>query len=695
MKTFKISKGRIGVITALWSLFALTSCGGGSGADGHSGLEPKLNEKGLSVSAPGQVVAYAKARLQKRSPAAWTAVALQATPSATAASTDAAVFSNSILQEQGVDEDDLIKTDGTTIYSLANRLGADNSYGAKQLQSHNRLTDGTISLVSSVTLDASKNAKGLYLLSSIKRIAIVGQGYELQTSAASQPLNALIATSLSPFYNNGSSVFTSITVFDVSAPSQIKKQTELALSGAIVGTRVIGDLLYVVSTYSPKLAVDNLPTTATTAQRDAAIANITATDLLPTIRVDGQSPSPLVTESDCYVQDKNASTAISFTTITAINLASSTLDRTSRCIAGGSEAIYMSANTLYVASTRFDYGQPATAGISAGTGIANSIGVYPLAIQTDIHKFSIETAQSQYKGTGTVDGHLGWDSDKKAYRMSEHQGDLRVISFTGQTGWFGSPAANDSAGKIASPALLTVLREVPGNPTLKQIATLPNSTRPPPIGLPNEQIYAVRFVGDKAYVVTFRTVDPLYVLDLSVAADPKVVGELKIDGFSDYLIPLSPSLLLGVGKDATSEGLIRGVKIGLIDVSNPAKPTQLATKAIGERGSESTLFASPRGINVLTTGNVVRITLPVRVNETPSANRFWYEPSYQALFRFEVNLDTKTFAEKTKVLGAEFTPSNASGAYDGPASVANDRSVQIGEFSYYLTGGALKAARWQ
>ena len=91
----------------------------------------------------------------------------------------------------------------------------------------------------------------------------------------------------------------------------------------------------------------------------------------------------------------------------------------------------------------------------------------------------------------------------------------------------------------------------------------------------------------------------------------------------------------------------------------------------------------------------MRITLPVRVNETPSANRFWYEPSYQALFRFEVNLDAKTFTEKTKVLGAEFTPSNASGAYGGPASIANDRSVQIGEFSYYLTGGALKAARWQ
>ena len=85
----------------------------------------------------------------------------------------------------------------------------------------------------------------------------------------------------------------------------------------------------------------------------------------------------------------------------------------------------------------------------------------------------------------------------------------------------------------------------------------------------------MRFVGDTGYVVTFRQVDPLYVLDLADPTAPRVTGELKIPGYSAYLHPVGPGLLLGVGRDATPDGATGGVQVSLFDVSDPADPVRL------------------------------------------------------------------------------------------------------------------------
>jgi uncharacterized secreted protein with C-terminal beta-propeller domain len=90
-----------------------------------------------------------------------------------------------------------------------------------------------------------------------------------------------------------------------------------------------------------------------------------------------------------------------------------------------------------------------------------------------------------------------------------------------------------------------------------------------------EEIQAVRFMGDKGYVVTFRQTDPLYTLDLSDPLKPRVAGELKILGYSAYLHPVGPGLLLGVGQDATERGELRGTQLSLFDVSDPSRPLRL------------------------------------------------------------------------------------------------------------------------
>jgi hypothetical protein len=89
---------------------------------------------------------------------------------------------------------------------------------------------------------------------------------------------------------------------------------------------------------------------------------------------------------------------------------------------------------------------------------------------------------------------------------------------------------------------------------------------------PTEQIYSTRFVGDYAYVVTFRQVDPLFVFDLTNAAAPTKLGELKIPGFSEYMQPIDDNHLLTIGKDANDQGRVTGLAIQLFDVTNKTQP---------------------------------------------------------------------------------------------------------------------------
>jgi Beta propeller domain len=104
-----------------------------------------------------------------------------------------------------------------------------------------------------------------------------------------------------------------------------------------------------------------------------------------------------------------------------------------------------------------------------------------------------------------------------------------------------------------------------------------------------ETIRSVRFIGDLGVVVTFRQTDPLYTLDLSDPADPQLVGELKVPGYSAYLHPVGDGRLLGVGQDATEEGMVTGVQASLFDVSDPAAPTRIdqVTFGQGSAGVES------------------------------------------------------------------------------------------------------------
>jgi len=225
-------------------------------------------------------------------------------------------------------------------------------------------------------------------------------------------------------------------------------------------------------------------------------------------------------------------------------------------VADGS-TVYGSTGSLYVATQRWvDWQALPASEVDTVAGTFSSV----------IHRFDIsDPAFTTYRASGRVPGYL-----LGQWAMSEQDGFLRVASTTE------SPWTGFQPGRTQS--LVTVLEEIDGRLEVAgQVAGL---------GI-DERIYAVRFIGDTGFVVTFRQTDPLYTIDLSDPTRPEVVGELKIPGYSAYLHPIGDGLLLGVGQDADENGRVKGTQVTVFDVSDPESPRQLHKMTLANGYSEA------------------------------------------------------------------------------------------------------------
>jgi uncharacterized secreted protein with C-terminal beta-propeller domain len=227
-------------------------------------------------------------------------------------------------------------------------------------------------------------------------------------------------------------------------------------------------------------------------------------------------------------------------------------------VAADGDTVYGSGTSLYIADDHRSQMIPQPLGPTGRSSV-------PVPNKTQIHRFDIAApGPPQYAGSGEVEGTL-----LNQYSLSEYNGHLRVATTVGQPG-----AAN---GPRQSQSIVTVLAR--GDKSLTQVGRVDGLGK-------GERIYAVRFFGAVGYVVTFRQVDPLYTLDLSQPSRPRVVGELKITGYSAYLHPVGDGKVLGVGQEATEQGRRLGSQVSLFDVANPATPSRLAQYQIEGGSSE-------------------------------------------------------------------------------------------------------------
>lgn len=632
---------------ALATLAALAACGGGSPAD-----PPPRATAALVPVQPGELLAYAQERLRARGGGGLPpgVVAVEGGQPAPADAVAAATPPGTLVQEPGIDEADRLKLADDQVLSLHGGF----------LRRH-RLAAGALTPIDDLPLATDPAAlpgdRTLHVDADGRHALVLDQ----QWAAApwSGPCLAEVCTQLTAVAYVPT--VPRLRLLPVSLGDRMAAGPALTLDGRLVGSRRVGSTLVLVTTHLPALALDALPAGAAPAEREAMLAALTANDLLPQLRRGNAAPVPLVTETDCLLQPGNASPMLQVTTVTVLDLSASDPVPRSRCIVGGTEALYMSAESLVLATTRWPLDQ------------GGAQPVYAADMQTDVHRFVLEGGVPAYRASGSVPGHLGWDPARRAHRFSEWQGHLRVLSFTGREGWAAAPAA----ATAPSPATLSVLREEAGS--LRTVGQLPNASRPAPLGKPDEQVYAVRFIGARGYVVTFRQTDPLYVLDLADPADPRAAGVLEVPGFSQDLVEVGTGWLLGAGREADAQGLVTGLAFSLFDVRDAANPRLQASARLGGGGSSSALDVSPQGLSLWRDGAGARAALPVALSLDGQPGT--------ALQR--ITLDTAAGTMTLSPLLAAPPPDA------GHGGIAAERALVLGDQVLYLDGsGGLTLHAW-
>jgi uncharacterized secreted protein with C-terminal beta-propeller domain len=423
------------------------------------------------------------------------------------------------VQEEGVDEPDTLKTDGRHLLTSAN---------------------GVLRIIDMTTPEPQQ----------LSEVA-VPYGAQLLVDG-----DTVLTVATGP---DGMS--TVVSTVNVSDPAEPTSKGQTTLDGTFVSARLVDGMARVVTTTgSPVLAF--VEPTASRATETARRKNL---DVVRGSAIDDWLPSfaatdargrtvatgPMVDCASVYVPEQPVQAAM--VNVISLDLREEELrpiDGASVVGAGGT--VYASSENLYVTSSAFvgDATTPSSA--------------------TDVHKFSIAgRAPASYLASGRVTGML-----LNQFSMSEHNGDLRIaVTTDGAVVAPSTTIASDSPvpGLVPVPVPATqssvvVLREADGE--LIEVGRVDGLGQ-------GEQIRSVRFIGDTGYVVTFRQTDPLYTIDLSDPAAPRVVGELKIPGYSSYLHPAGEGLLIGIGQDATTAGQILGLQLALFDVSDPAAPRQL------------------------------------------------------------------------------------------------------------------------
>ncbi|MEA2410196.1 MAG: hypothetical protein QOC77_757, partial [Thermoleophilaceae bacterium] len=435
------------------------------------------------------------------------------------------------VQEQGVDEPDFVKFDGTHLFALVgNRLNAVDARAA------------TPKLAGSLELDPA--AYGGEMLLYGKRVLVFSYG-----PGPVEPLP-------SPAVDNGSGQATAapayfyrpstlITEVDVSDPAAMRVVRTETIDGTYVSARLNGSTARIVLTTPPAVIDYGQPETL----------NAKARGWLPRARIENKLTGTKRTRqvAGCrQVRRPERFAGLDVLTVLTVDMKKGLPEVDSDELMTDGQTVYASNDALYVATQRF-------------VVPAANPDQPPPPIVTAIHRFDIsQPGRTAYSSTGEAPGYVIGQ-----FALSEFQGVLRVASTDSPVWWEG-------AARPQPKSYVTTLKESGG-------VMLPLG-RVGGIG-EGEQIRAVRFLGDAGYVVTFRQVDPLFTIDLSQPDAPRVAGELKLLGYSAYLHPVGDGLLLGVGQDATDQGAQLGTQLSLFDVSDLAHPARLAQRRVGPSSS--------------------------------------------------------------------------------------------------------------
>lgn len=432
-------------------------------------------------------------------------------------------YSGTNIQVAGVDEADIVKTDGEFIYVISGR--------------------------SVVILKA-------YPPSDAKVLSKIMLNYH--------PYELFITDSKLVLFSNYNG--TRIDVYDITSRADPEIFQVIKFNGWYMDSRLIGDHVYVVMTHAVVYYDWQDETYELT---------------LPEITNNGETravdPSKL-----CYFNEPIGYPI--YNLIVSIDLDDKTINYETY-LSDGSWDMYVSKKNIYITGNNGWWGHE----------------------ETTIHKLAIDNGEIEYKTKGTVPGRV-----LNQFSMDEFKGYFRVAT------------SNWSASGVY---VLDGSLEIVGR--LEGLA-------------PDETLHSARFMATRCYLVTFMKIDPFFVIDLSNPRNPKVLGELKIPGVSDYLHPYDVNHIIGLGKDTHDMGnfaWFQGVKLSLFDVTDLRNPKEISKYVIGDRGTSTPALYDHKAFLFSRSKNL--LALPISLYEVEEGNppESYGEFVWQGVYIFHISVE--------------------------------------------------------
>lgn len=495
----------------------------------------------------------------------------------------AANISTTNVQVQGVDEADIVKTDGTYLYQTTD----------DEIRIARIFPAGEMSVLSRISY-ANGTFRPQEMYVDEKWMVVIG--HSNQTIADTGHSKSTSARRIAePTYVHYQIV--TAMVYDITDKQQPRLVRELELEGDYLSSRKIGSNLYLVT--------NSFINTHRVLEQNE--------EVLPIYRDKAKGDDYLtVPYSDIHYFPENPSS--NYLLVAGVDLNDADKKPEVKAYLGAGDSMYASHDNLYVTVTKRMYRIMERPILPFST----SAPADEEETTTTVYRFALGHGTLSYTGKGVVPGRI-----LNQFSMDEHDGYFRIATTTGNM-W----RTDEGTSKNN---LYTLDQNLNISGKLEGIA-------------PGEKIYSVRFMGDRAYMVTFRTVDPLFVIDLKKPEAPSILGQLKIPGYSDYLHPYDENHLIGFGKEAIAEkdvAYYQGMKVALFDVSDVSNPVEKFVTVIGDRGTDSELLHNHKALLFSKENNLLAFPVTVtKLSELQKAkNQVGEYGSFQFQGAYIYNLD--------------------------------------------------------
>lgn len=430
-----------------------------------------------------------------------------------ASSSDAASAESSNVSDTGAYSDTNLRENGVGEADIVKTDGKNIYTLCRSVVTITAIDNGSMEKLASIEQDAERYVEDIYVQDD-KLVLFGTLGRQVGNSEDSEAYDG--------YYENN----TYVQVYDISDPSNPKEIGNMEQSGGYNTSRIVDGYVYVLSQFHP--------------YED----NVTARDLWYIPEVQGKS----IEAENIYMPQEAEGNE--YTIITAFSLDNPSEKTDSKAVFGYSDVCYVSENNIYITSNYYEDSDVS---------------------RTLIRKISYTDGKLVGVAQTKIKGMLN-----DSFSIDEYEGNLRLVTTIDEI--YSNDdimPLNETADKTEKAVAENVKDAVPGtnslyvlNDKLEIIGSIHNLAK-------DETIYSARFMGDTGYFVTYRQVDPLFSVDLSDPENPKILGELKIPGFSEYLHPYGDGKLLAIGMDVSEDGFTtEGVKLSMFNVTDPSNVTE-------------------------------------------------------------------------------------------------------------------------